>query len=158
MFEGHSFLRYYKKQESGYDLRDQCPGKGWDLLACMPAIYKGKTAGGFVLASERFSCLPEGLFPLLQILCRQLGSRIVAENGPVIIDIKNKTKTLVDCIGEGIIQTDLTGMASYVNDVELFEALKRSFYAGAAFWVLAEILDYLLKKRDLADFCCYCSQ
>jgi len=37
--------------------------------------------------------------------------------------------------------------ASYFNDVALFEALKRSFYAGAAFWVLAEILDFLLKKK-----------
>lgn len=41
----------------------------------------------------------------------------------------------------------LTFLLSYVNQVSLFESLRRSFYAGAAFWFISEIMDYFFKRK-----------
>jgi len=42
----------------------------------------------------------------------------------------------------------LVGIISYSNQVSIYESMRRSFYAGAVFWVIAEIIDYLIRKKD----------
>jgi len=41
----------------------------------------------------------------------------------------------------------ITIVFSLHNQVSVTEALKRGFYAGAAFWVIAEIIDYILCRQ-----------
>ena len=40
----------------------------------------------------------------------------------------------------------ITFVLGYVNDVSLFENLNRCFYAASAFWVAAEVIDFILKN------------
>ncbi len=115
MLEGQSFFRFYRKQESGYGFCEQYPGKGWNLLAGIPVMRKGQLNAAIVLASEKFSSIPSEIPPLLQIICRQLGAKIAAENGLDCKDSRKKGKILVDHTGEGIIETDLTGNIRNAN-------------------------------------------
>ncbi|MDD5659069.1 MAG: hypothetical protein PHR39_03525 [Actinomycetota bacterium] len=40
----------------------------------------------------------------------------------------------------------LTFLLSFMNEVSLFENLNRCFYSGCIFWIIAEIIDYILKN------------
>lgn len=39
----------------------------------------------------------------------------------------------------------LTLAMGFINEVSLFESLKRCFYAGSIFWIIAEIIDHIIK-------------
>lgn len=40
----------------------------------------------------------------------------------------------------------LTFLLGFINEVSLFENLKRCFYVGSIFWIIVEIIDYILKS------------
>jgi len=40
----------------------------------------------------------------------------------------------------------LTLLTGFINEVSLFENLNRCFYAGSIFWIVAEIIDYIIKN------------
>jgi hypothetical protein len=39
----------------------------------------------------------------------------------------------------------LTFLFGFINEVPLFDNLERCFYVGAIFWIIAEVIDYILK-------------
>ncbi|GEM_PF-5153595 len=40
----------------------------------------------------------------------------------------------------------ITFLLGFLNEVTFFENLNRCFYAGSIFWLIAEIIDYILKN------------
>ncbi len=45
-----------------------------------------------------------------------------------------------------ILAVFITFLSGFLNEVSFFENLRRCFYAGSIFWVVAEFIDYILKK------------